>query len=170
MDAYEAILTRRSIRKYRSDPIPEAIVTDLLRAAMSAPSAGNDRPWHFIIMNERKLMDSVPEFHPYAAFIKEAPLAIVVCGDTSVGKIDGFWVQDCSAAAQNLLLAIHARGLGGVWLGVYPLPERIEGARRLLNLPWHIMPLCIITLGYPAETKPAAGRYDATKVHHNGWG
>lgn len=169
METYEAILTRRSIRRYKKDPVPSELITELLRAGMSAPTGGGDRPWHFVVIDDRKIMEKVPEFHEYAISIKDAPLAITVCGDTSIGRIQGFWVQDCSAAAQNILLALHAKGLGGVWLGLYPVQERVDGMRKLLNLPLNIVPVCVITLGYPAVTKPALDRYDPAKVHHNVW-
>jgi len=169
METIKAILTRRSIRKYTSEPVTPATINRLLKAAMSAPSAGGERPWHFIVVDDRELLDRVPEFHPYAAMMPQAQVAIVICGDSTVGKIADFWVQDCCAAAENLLLAIHAKGLGGVWLGVYPLESRMEGASKLLRLPPNIVPLCIIPIGYPAEIKTVKDRFDPEKVHHNGW-
>ena len=128
----DILLTRRSIRKYKATPISEAVVYELIRAGMNAPSAGNAQPWHFVVIRERQLLDAVPEFHPNAQMIKEAPMAILVCGDERLEKYHGFWVQDCSAATQNILLAAHDRGLGAVWLGIYPLEERVVGMRRLL--------------------------------------
>lgn len=169
MEAMEAILTRRSIRKYSKEPVQAKIIDELLKAAMSAPTAGNERPWHFIVVDDRKILERVLDFHPYASMMPDAPQAIVVCGDSTAGKISGFWVQDCSAAAENLLLAIHARGLGGVWLGVFPLETRVEGAKKLFNLPENIIPLCIIPFGYPLETKPAKDTFEKTKVHKNVW-
>jgi len=169
MDAIEAILTRRSIRKYTAEPIAADQIDKLLRAAMRAPSAGNEQPWHYIVVEDKKILAQVPAFHPYAAMITEAPAAIVVCGDSSIGLGDAFWIQDCSAATQNILLAAHALGLGAVWLAVYPIQSRLDGAGKLFNLPANIIPLCIVALGHPAEPKPSKDRFDPVKVHRNTW-
>ncbi len=165
MDAMKVILSRRSIRKYTAQPVADEVVTDLLRAGMSAPSSNNGQPWQFVVINDRHMLDYVPRFHPYSQMLTQAPVAILVCGDGQVGS----WVQDCSAATENILLAAHAQGLGAVWLGVYPVEERIAGIRKLVGLPEHIMPLALISIGYPAETKPPADRYDTAKVHYNQW-
>ena len=101
--------------------------------------------------------------------LKDAPLAIVVCGDERLERYKGFWVQDCSAATQNLLLAAHAVGLGAVWLGVYPVQQRVAKTQDLLGLPEGVIPLAIIAVGHPAERKPPADRYDASRVHRNSW-
>jgi len=169
MDALEAILSRRSIRRYTNQPVPDAIVDELLAAAMSAPSAGNEQPWHFVVIKDRKILDAIPKYHPYSQMLTAAPMAILVCGDPSLEKHEGFWVQDCSAATENLLLAAHAKGLGGVWLGVYPRKERVDGIRSLLKIPEHIIPFALVSLGYPEERKPPSNRYDATRVHRNTW-
>ena len=167
MDALEAILTRRSIRKYTKEPIPEEMVNKLLEAAMSAPSAHNQQPWHFVVLKDRDIIDEIPKFHGYAKMLPEAPLAIVVCGDTA--KADAYWVQDCSAATQNILVAARALGLGAVWLGVYPQEERVKALRNLTGVPDEITPFAIISIGYPAEEKPPANRFSATRVHYNNW-
>jgi len=167
MEAMEAMLSRRSIRKYTQQPVSSELVNELLKAAMSAPSATNKQPWHFIIINNRELLDSIPQFHPFADMLYLAPLAIAVCGDLKVQSV--FWVQDCSAASENILLAAHASGLGAVWVSVYPREERVQGLRNLLGLPEHIIPLSLISLGYPVEKKSPSKRYNPEKVHHNGW-
>jgi len=169
MDALEAILTRRSIRQFTAQPVPDSVLETLLRAAMSAPSAGNQQPWHFVVITDRQRLDSVPAIHPHSAMLKQAPLAILVCGDDWLETNKGYWVQDCSAATQNILLAVHASGLGGVWLGIYPRQERVEAFRQLFGLPGHITPLSMIAVGYPAESIPPADRYDSSKIHHNKW-
>ena len=169
MEALEAILSRRSIRKYTGKTVPENVVRELLEAAMSAPSAGNQQPWQFIVINDRRTLDEIPKFHPFSQPLKEAPLAIVICGDLQRENFKGFWVQDCSAATENLLVAARARGLGTVWLGVYPMEDRIKGMRKLLGLPETLVPLAVIPVGYPAEEKPRASRYDAARVHYNRW-
>ena len=169
MDAMEAILTRRSIRQYTDRPVADEVFTDLLKAAMAAPSAGNQQAWQFVVINEREVLDEIPTIHPYSRMVKQAPLAILVCGDMALETNEGFWVQDCSAATQNLLLAAHARGLGAVWLGVYPREQRVVDFRKLLGLPEHVVPLALVSVGYPAEEKPPANRFDPRKVHYNGW-
>lgn len=167
MEAMEAILSRRSIRKYTSQPVPEELVNKLLEAAMAAPSAHNRQPWHFVVINERKILDEVPEFHIYSQMLSEAPLAIAVCADVELSG--QFWQHDCSAATQNILLAAHALGLGAVWLSSYPVEERYKGLQRLLNLPENVIPLSLISIGYPAEQKPPSNRYNPERVHKNGW-
>ena len=151
MNAIEAIFSRRSIRKYTDQPVPEQFLETLLKAAMSAPSAGNEQPWQFVVIRERQTLDAIPDIHPHSAMLKEAPLAIVVCGDLKLEKHQGYWVQDCSAATENLLVAAQALGLGAVWLGVYPREDRVQGLKRLLQLPQLVIPLCIVSVGFPAE-------------------
>jgi nitroreductase len=136
---------------------------------MSAPSANNQQPWQFVVIRDRDILDQIPKYHPYSAMLNEAPVAILVCGDLKSEKHKGYWVQDCSAATQNLLIAAQAKGLGAVWLGVHPREDRVDGTRKLLGLPEHIKPLSLIPIGYKGEEKPPANRYDASKVHHNGW-
>jgi nitroreductase len=169
MDAIHAILSRRSIRRYTAQPVPEGMTNELLEAAMSAPSAGNQQPWHFVIITDRKILDEIPKYHRWSQMLKEASAAILVCGDLKSEKYKGFWVQDCSAATQNILLAAHAKGLGAVWLGIYPDEARVVPTRKLLGLPDHIVPLSLVSIGHPAEQKPPADRYDSSKVHHNQW-
>jgi len=169
MDVMEAILSRRSIRQYIDKPVPEEVIKELLEAAMSAPSASNEQPWQFVIINDRRILDEIPRFHPYAHMLKEASWAIAVCGDMNLEAMKGYWVQDCSAATQNILVAAHAMGLGAVWLGVYPREERVKQVQKLLGLPEHVLPLCFIAIGYPAEQKPPSNRYNESRVHYNHW-
>ncbi len=169
MDAIEAILSRRSIRRYTPQPVPEAAIRQLLEAAMSAPSAGNEQPWQFVVITDRRILDEIPRFHPYAEMVKEASVAILVCGDLRMEKYRGHWVQDCSAATQNILLAAHAKGLGAVWVGIYPTEDRVARFRKLLGLPNQIVPLCLVPLGHPAEQISRSERYEASRVHQNRW-
>jgi len=169
MDAMQAILSRRSIRKFKPQPVSDDLITQLLKAAMNAPSAGNQQPWHFIVIRDRAILDEVPKIHPYAQMLKEAPLAIAICGDMEKQLHEGYWVQDCSAATENLLLAAHALGLGAVWLGVHPREERVVGLIKLLHIPEKIIPLCVIAIGYPAEEKPPAGRFLQERIHYDAW-
>lgn len=169
MDLFEAIYGRRSIRQYTDQPVSEGIIEELLKAAMAAPSANNGQPWHFVVMDDRAILDAVPKWHPYASMMTQASLAIAVCADTQGGRSGAYWVQDCSAATQNLLLAAHARGLGAVWLGIHPERERVKEAQKLLALPKDVIPLAIVAVGYPAERKPPNDRFDAGRVHRNRW-
>lgn len=169
MDAIDALLSRRSIRKYQKEPVSETDIETLLRAAMAAPSANNKQPWRFVVIRDRTLLTEVTTFHPFADMAPGAPLAILVCGDESVESMTGYIAVDCAAATENLLLAAHALGLGAVWCGVYPRQKRIDGCRRLFNLPEHILPVAFIVIGHPAEQKPLAGRFDPARIHHERW-
>jgi len=169
MDAYEAIVTRRSIRAYTAQSVGEELTKELLVAAMSAPSASNRQPWHFVAITDRQQLNALTAILPYGQMLRQAPLAIVVCGDRERQPMEGYWVQDCSAATENILLAAHARGLGAVWLGVYPREERIQELSRLLGLPEQVAPLAVLSIGYPAEHKEPADRYDDGRIHRDRW-
>lgn len=154
---YNNILTRVSVRKYQDKKVDDATLDQLLRAAMAAPSAGNKQPWHFVVCTDKEVRADMAAINPYGNMIAQAPLAIAVCGDKSKeleGEAGEMWMQDCSAAAENILLAAHGLGLGAVWTGVYPIKERISKLSKILELPENIVPLAIIAIGYPAE-KPA---------------
>ena len=171
MDAIDAILSRRSIRKYTAQAVPDDVITELLKAAMSAPSAGNQQPWRFVVIDERQILKEINTFHPYSEMLKEAPAAILVCYDErlELEVVKGLWPQDCSAATENILIAANAKGLGAVWMVVHPWENLISGFRKLLGIPDHIRPFSLISLGYPAEQKPPADRYDSSRVHRNRW-
>lgn len=163
------ILTRRSIRKYKDKPVSDEQITSILRAAMASPSAGNMQPWEFLVIKDREILDKVPELHPYAKMILETPIAIVVCCDTSKKVREGFWIQDCSAASQNILLAAHALGLGAVWCGIYPNEERTKAFQELLEMPSDVYPINIIPIGYPAEEKEPSDRFNEERIHYDFW-
>lgn len=165
----KAITTRCSIRQYNSKPVPQELVDDILGAAMSAPSAGNERPWHFIVLTDRALLDAIPKFHPYAAMLKQASLAVLVCGDVSQEKHKGYWVLDCAAATENMLIAVHAKGLGSVWCGIYPTEDRVENLKKLLHLPATIVPFSLLPIGFPSELRQSPDRFDRSRVHANRW-
>jgi nitroreductase len=169
MEALEAILTRRSIRRYTPTSVPDPLIREILAAAMRAPSAGNEQAWQFVVITERRLLEEIPRFHPYADMLRQASVAILVCGDLHLEKYKGYWVQDCAAATQTLLLAAHAKGLGAVWVGIYPKEDRVERMRGLLGLPQHVVPMALVPLGYPAEQIPPEERFDPAKVHRNRW-
>ena len=128
------INSRQSVRAWKNKKVPAAAVKKILEAGMNAPSAGNQRPWHFVVVTGKELLEKISAIHPYGAFTRNAPCAILVCGDTGLEKYKGFWVQDCSAAMENMLLAAHALKLGGVWTGIYPLADRVKNFTRLFKL------------------------------------
>ncbi len=163
------IFTRRSIRKFRNEPVNDEVITQLLRAAMYAPSAGNERPWQFLVVKNQDMLTKLSETSPYARMTKEAVFAIVVCGDLTLEKFEGYWVQDCAAATQNILLEVADNDLGAVWLGVYPMEDRVAYIRQLFALPEHIVPFAVIPVGHPAETPETPQRYDETRVHYEQW-
>lgn len=166
----EALFHRRSIRKYSDLPVREEEVKKLLKAAMAAPSAGNQQPWEFIVIKDKNIMLEITRFHSYSQMLKEARLAIVVCGDPQREiKHSGYWIQDCAAATENILIEAQYLKIGSVWLGVYPEEDRVRNMRKLLNIPDNIIPFSIISLGYPAETKNPSDRFDAQRIHINKW-
>ncbi len=163
----EAIFARRSIRKYTSEPVDEKDCRTLLEAAMAAPSSSNRKPWHFIVVTNRETLDELGQAHPYGKMLLETPLAIAVCGDTKISPRS--WVQDCSAATENLLIAATALNLGAVWLGVYPREERVSAVRQVLKIPNDVVPLNIVSIGHPAEVKAPRTQYDKERIHQNTW-
>jgi nitroreductase len=169
MDTLDAIRTRRSIRKYEPKEVPEELVEKAIAAAMMAPSARNAQPWQFVVLTDRGLLRQIPKINPHAWMVEHAPVAVLICGDLSLEISAGYWPVDCAAAAQNLLLAAHAMGLGAVWTGVYPRRERMDGLRDLLDLPEHVIAHTLIPMGYPAEHPTSKDRFRADRVRRNGW-
>ncbi len=169
MEVLEAIYQRRSIRKYTDRRVPEDTIREILGAAMMAPSAGNAQPWQFIVITERETLVRVKAFNPYAGMAAHAPLAILVCGDLRLEKFPGYWVQDCAAATQNLLLAALARGLGTVWTGIYPMEDRIDHFSRYFALPEQVIPMALVVVGYPAQKIKGEDRYKPNRVHRERW-
>jgi nitroreductase len=169
METMDNIFSRRSVRRYLPKPVSSDLIENVLKAGMNAPSAGDEQPWHFIIIDKHDLLLNISESHPYAKMLKDAPIAILVCGDLQVLKFKDLWIQDCSAASENMLLAAHDLGLGAVWIGVYPAENLVKEVRNILNIPQQIVPFSIIGMGYPAEEKKGRLRYDKSKVHNNGW-
>lgn len=161
------ILQRKSVRSYRSDmPVEKEKVENLLRAGMAAPSGKDKRPWEFIVVDERELLDSLAAHLPYAKMLTSAPMAIVVCGDET--KSD-YWYLDCSAAAENMLLAAEAQGLGAVWTATYPYRERMEVVSRFLHTPSQVKSLCVIPVGYPMGGQEPKDKWDESRIHYNKW-
>jgi len=165
----EVIYKRRSIRSFTPDALKEDQLLECIKAGMNAPSAGNEQPWQFLIISRRDLLDEIPKFHPHSKMLKEAPAAILVCADLNLLKYEEYWIQDCAAATQNILLTITDLGLGGVWLGIYPRKDRVNKLKTLVNLPDHVIPFSLIAVGYPAEKKPPKNIFDRNRIHFNTW-
>jgi nitroreductase len=166
----DMINSRRSVRQWKNEPVSDSDIQKILEAAMNAPSAGNEQPWHFIVVKDKDLLVKASAINPYGGFVKNAPLAILVCGDTRLERFKGYWVQDCSLAVENMLLAAHALGLGAVWTSIYPIEERVSGCRKLFNLPEDVIPLTLIPIGYPLVTAgERKSRFDASRVRQNTW-
>lgn len=164
------IATRTSIRDYEDRPVEKEKVEKMLRAAMAAPTAMNKQPWHFIVADKREVIDRLADANPRAKMLRKAPLAIVVCGDmdkTIEGNGRDFWIQDASAATENLLLAAHAMKLGAVWTGVYPAEDRTEAVKEVFDLPDNIIPLNIIAIGYPAESPMPKDKFKTENISYN---
>ncbi len=166
----EEIFNRRSMRNFTGKPVSEEQVTHLIKAAMAAPSAGNEQPWEFIIIRDRTVLEKIIQVNPFSQMLKEAPVAIVVCADIERKKYpDDYWVLDCAAATQNILLAATGLGLGSCWLGFFPQPERVEGLRSILGSPEHIVPFSVVAIGYPANPTRPSKRFDELRIHLETW-
>jgi len=162
----DIIFARRSIRRYTGEPVTEAEITSLLEAGMAAPSASNRKPWHFCVITDKAALKVLAEAHPYGKMLTEAELAIAVCGDPAISS---WWVQDCTAATENILVAASGLGLGAVWLGCHNVDEREQVVRDVAGIPAKIGVLCLISVGRPGETKEARTQYDPDRVHGNRW-
>lgn len=167
----ENIHNRKSVRQYTSEPVSDEDIQTMLKAAMAAPSAVNWQPWRFVVVTERTELDEMAGFLPYAQMLKKAPLAIIVCGETTWmdGSENPYWQQDCSAAVQNLLLAAEALGLGAVWTGVYPDADRTVKLHDFLRLPENVQPLCAIPVGHPAGHTEPKDKWKPENIHYGKW-
>lgn len=167
------IASRVSVRSYLDKPVEEAKIELLLRAGMAAPSAMNKQPWHFVVVTDKQQLAALAKANPYAGMAAKAPLAIVVCGDMNKalsGNACEFWVQDCSAATENILLAANAMGLGAVWTGTYPSEERVKAVSKVLQLPKKLIPLNTIVIGYPDGTNTPKDKWKPANVSYNFYG
>ncbi len=172
-ECLEMIYTRRSIRSYSDRRISDDEVEKILRAAMQAPSAGNEQPWHFIVVRDRETLKKMSGAFTFGQMLPNASVAIVVCADPKLSKYPyEMWVQDCSAATQNILIAARMLGIGSVWLGVYPRKERMEELRKLLGIPDDIVVFSVVSLGYPKSEKEfyeAKDRFREERIHTERW-
>lgn len=168
--SYQGILNRVSVRRYSDRPVTSEQVSAILHAAMSAPSGVNKQPWEFIVVDDPELLAQLAEALPYAKMTAHAPIAIVACGNRDrflEGVDDILWEQDLSAASENILLAAHALGLGGVWTCIYPHEERIAPVRSILNLPDNLVPFNLIPIGYPEKEQTPIDKWHPERVHLN---
>lgn len=161
------IFKRRSIRKFKPLPVSEEDIKALLEAGMSAPSARNLQPWHFIVITGRQKLNRLAEIHPYADMLRQASVCLAVCADPEISP--RYWVQDCSAATENILIAAANLGLGAVWLGCHPRKERKNPIKKILEIPEEIELLSLIAVGYPAEFKEPRTQFNPQRVHYEKW-
>ncbi len=163
------IFTRRSIRDFQDRPLEPETLEKILRAAMQAPSAANQRPWEFIIVRDKSLKKELAGVSPYAKAVLKAPVSIVLLGNKKELMFPRYWEQDMGACAQNLLLQAAEEGLGAVWLGVAPEEERIAYISGLFDLPEEVIPFCIIPVGYPLEGRGnrREDRFEASRIHND---
>lgn len=165
--ALSAIYNRKSVRNFIKDrPVSDEDVQSLIKAGMSAPSGKDTRPWEFVIINDRAILDKMAEELPTAKMLSQAPMAIVVCGDTIRSS---YWYLDCSAATENILLAAEAMDLGGVWTAAYPYRDRMATVIKHTNMPAQVLPLVVIPIGYPMGNHSVKDKYDEKKIHMNKW-
>ncbi len=158
----ETILKRRSIRLYTSEDVTPEQVATLLEAAQAAPSANDSRPWAFVVVRDAARREALGQTHPWSGMCAAAPVVVAVLGDPLASR---HWIEDCSAATENLLLAVAALDLGAVWVAVYPEAAREAHVRRVLGVPDNLRVLCLVPVGHPAETKAPRQRTEADKVH-----
>ncbi len=168
--AFENIISRTSVRNFTDQPVSDELKSALLHAGMAAPSGVNKQPWEFIMIDDQEVLKKLAGTLPYAKMAAQAPMAIAVCANSErflEGDDSTLWIQDLSAASENILLAAHAFGLGAVWTCLYPHSDRMEAASRILRLPDGIIPFNLIPIGYPAKTHPSIDKWHSDRVHRN---
>lgn len=169
MDLFDALYQRRSIRKYTQEVISDTDIEKIIEAGMYAPSAVNKQPWHFIVFRNRKTTESILKVHPNASMLRQSDAGILVCFDKNLQHDEGYGPIDCSAATQNMLLAAHGFGFGACWIGIYPRENRIKSLHKLFDLPEHVVPFAVISVGYPNEVKQKPERYKKDRIHIEKW-
>lgn len=170
--AINNIMTRVSVRNFTGEKISDEQIETLLRAGMAAPSAINKQPWAFVVIKDEAILAKLGEALPYSRCSNKPAIAIIPCGDLSKaipGEMAGFWINDVSAATENILLAAHAMGLGAVWTGLHPDMNRAKMVQEMLGMPEHIIPLCIVPIGIPAENPDVKDKFNTDNIHYNAW-
>ncbi len=170
MNFLDIITRRRSIRHFTAQKIEAEKINSLLHAAMYAPSAVNKQPWHFVVVDDRQIMNGIMEVHPNSKMLTTASHCILVCGDLIQQHDTGYWIADCAAATENILLAATSIGLGSCWVGIYPREARMKAIKEIFSMPAHVEAFALIAIGYPAEEKKMPERFHPEKVFYNQWG
>lgn len=169
MDIQEALLNRRSIRKYKNQKISKEDLNAILKAAMYAPSAMNLQAWQFIVIDDKQILAETIKSIPYAEMLRQSAAAIIVCGDSSVEKNESWLLQNCSAVIQNILLSAYGLGIGSCWIAIHGMDDVYRNIKTQFKLPENIVPVSLISLGYPNETVTVEERFNQDKIHHNKW-
>lgn len=171
-DTLKTIHSRKSVRHYLEKQVTKDQLMTLVKAGMTAPTAGDKRPWSFIVVEDRKTLNSLADIMQFGKMLKSASAAILVCGNPEKsfpGEMSAYWIQDCSAATENILLAVESIGLGAVWLGVYPGEARIKQVQKILGIPEKEIPLNIISIGYPKGDEKPKDKFNEKQIHWNTW-
>lgn len=171
-DTLNTIFARKSVRSFKSDAVPDEKLRMLVRAGMAAPTAVDKRPWEFIVVTDRAVLKQLADALPYAKMAEKAAAAIIVAGDVKKqwgGMESDYWIMDCSAATQNILLAAESMGLGAVWTAVYPEDSRVRSVRQILGIPFHVVPLNVIPVGVQTGREKPKDKYDPKQIHWNRW-
>lgn len=166
------IYERKSVRNFTAAEVSEEQLTTLVKAGMAAPTARNRQPWQFVVIRDKAVMQDLAGKLPYAKMLASAAAAITVCGDLEIAKAgnsENMWMLDCSAATQNILLALESMGLGGVWTACYPYDDRMQTVATALNLPEHVVPLCVIPIGHPTGIDKPKDKWKPERLHWNQW-
>lgn len=170
METLKTIMSRRSIYQFKESPVSDRAIKRILEAAMNAPSAGDGRPWHFLVIKNREKLNAIADkVDEGNATFKEAQAAILICGDESKEGFPGFYPQDCACAGQNIYLASHDLGLGTVWIALWSVQPRINGIKEVISIPENIIPFAIFPLGVPKQHPGEDYRYDETRIHRESW-
>ncbi len=166
----EEIFARVSVRDYAPDMVEDDELHRMLDAAMHAPSAVNQQPWEFIVVDDPGLLRRLSGVTPYAGPVGRAPAAVVVLGNRDLMVAPQMWEQDLAACTENMLLAAAGLGLGAVWIGVAPVRERMDAVAEIFGLPGNVLPFCIVAVGHPREApRPHGDRFRPERVHRNGY-
>jgi nitroreductase len=165
----DPLISKSTVREYSNRAVDDKEITSLLEAAMGAPSAGDERPWHFVIIRDEDLKSRIQDILPEAFMVTQAPASILLCGDQNKQKHPGFWVLDCAASTQSLLDEAQRLGLGAIWIAVYPIDGRVESLGGLLDIPRHVIPFALVVVGHPAEARKAEYRFNSSRVHYDTW-
>ena len=161
----KAIFERKSIRKYTNQPIEKEIIEKILAAGMSAPSARDERPWHFIVVQDKNTLKEMSQLTPYAGMLEHAAMGMVVCADQNHHLNIDYDLQDCAAVTENMMIEANYLGIGTCWLGGYPNADRLENITKYFQLPEHMQPMWMISFGYPDENPTVKNKWDNSKIH-----